>query len=155
VYGLLRGLADAYARFDESAVEFDEVAAMIRRGVEAHTFAPRRGDSNSRRGRRARSSASSTVYSLRDSLMASGPTVETQYFLFARRPAISAGRPTPIAWTTRERPLPICSRCLRYLLARPSPEQDAIVGPSTLATRYRGVRSAMAASRMPRAVRRH
>ena len=45
VHGLLRGLRDAYARFGGEAVEFDEVASMIRRGIEAHTFAPRSGDS--------------------------------------------------------------------------------------------------------------
>ena len=45
VLGLLRGLRDAYRRFDSRAVAFDEVAAMVRRGIETKTFAPRSGES--------------------------------------------------------------------------------------------------------------
>ena len=45
VLGLLRTLRAAYRRFDGSVTAFDEIAAMVRRGIEGHTFAPRRGDS--------------------------------------------------------------------------------------------------------------
>ena len=45
VLGLLRSLRDGYGRFDSRAVPFDEVAAMVRRGIETHTFASRSGDS--------------------------------------------------------------------------------------------------------------
>jgi RecB family exonuclease len=45
VLALLRTLRDAYRRFDGSVAGFDEVAAMVRRGIEGHTFAPRSGDS--------------------------------------------------------------------------------------------------------------
>ena len=45
VAALLRSLRDAYRRFDDSIVAFDQVAAMVRRGIEGHTFAPRTGDS--------------------------------------------------------------------------------------------------------------
>lgn len=45
VHVLLRALRDAYVRFDGTIAEFDEIAAMVRRGIEAHTFAPRSGDS--------------------------------------------------------------------------------------------------------------
>ena len=45
VLGLLRSLRDAYRRFDLRAVSFDEVAAMVRRGIETRTFAPRSGES--------------------------------------------------------------------------------------------------------------
>ncbi len=45
VLGLLRALRDAYRRFDSRAVAFDEVAAMVRRGIETKTFAPRTGES--------------------------------------------------------------------------------------------------------------
>jgi RecB family exonuclease len=38
-------LRDAHRRFDESPVEFDEVAALLRRWIEGQTFAPRAGDS--------------------------------------------------------------------------------------------------------------
>lgn len=40
----LTSLRDAYARFDTLPVEFDAAAAVIRRWIEAHTFAPRTGD---------------------------------------------------------------------------------------------------------------
>ena len=45
VHALLGALRDAYVRFDGTVAEFDEIAAMVRRGVEAQTFAPRNGDS--------------------------------------------------------------------------------------------------------------
>ena len=45
VLGLLRSLRDAYRRFDSRGVTFDEVAAMVRRGIETRTFAPRSGES--------------------------------------------------------------------------------------------------------------
>jgi RecB family exonuclease len=45
VLALLRSQRDAYRRFDSGEVAFEEVAAMVRRGVEARTFAPRHGES--------------------------------------------------------------------------------------------------------------
>jgi RecB family exonuclease len=45
VLGVLRSLRDAYSRFDVRTVAFDEVAAMVRRGIDMHTFASRRGES--------------------------------------------------------------------------------------------------------------
>jgi len=45
IVGLLRGLRDAYRRFDSAAVPFEDVAAMVRRHIDAHTFAPRSGES--------------------------------------------------------------------------------------------------------------
>jgi len=44
ILGLLRALRDAHRRFDSRAVAFDEVAAMVRRGIETQTFAPRSGE---------------------------------------------------------------------------------------------------------------
>lgn len=44
VLEVLTSLAQAYARFDAVDVEFDEVASVIRRWIEAHTFAPRTGE---------------------------------------------------------------------------------------------------------------
>jgi RecB family exonuclease len=45
ILGLLRALGDAHRRFDSRVVAFDEVAAMVRRGIETQTFAPRSGES--------------------------------------------------------------------------------------------------------------
>src|SRR5258705_4314674 len=45
VLGVLRSLRDACERFDSRTVPFDEVAAMVRRGIDMHTFASRRGES--------------------------------------------------------------------------------------------------------------
>ena len=44
VLATLRTLRDAYQRFDAEPVDFDEVAAMVRRWIEAQTFAPRTGE---------------------------------------------------------------------------------------------------------------
>ena len=44
VLDVLTSLGDAYAQFDPIAVEFDAVAAVIRRWIDAHTFAPRTGE---------------------------------------------------------------------------------------------------------------
>ena len=44
ILGLLSALRDAYARFDDTPVGFDVVAALVRRGIEGQTFAPRTGD---------------------------------------------------------------------------------------------------------------
>jgi len=45
VVDVLTALRDAYARFDPLPVDFDSVAAVSRRWIEAHTFAPRTGES--------------------------------------------------------------------------------------------------------------
>jgi len=45
VLTLLRGLRDGYRRFDGREVSFDELTAMVRRGIDGRTFAPRSGDS--------------------------------------------------------------------------------------------------------------
>jgi RecB family exonuclease len=45
VLGLLSALRDAYRRFSSDRVPFDEVAAMVRRHIEVHTFASRTGES--------------------------------------------------------------------------------------------------------------
>ncbi|MBN4047983.1 PD-(D/E)XK nuclease family protein [bacterium AH-315-O15] len=44
VFDVLTSLGDAYAQFDPIAVEFDAVAAVIKRWIDAHTFAPRTGE---------------------------------------------------------------------------------------------------------------
>jgi RecB family exonuclease len=44
VFDALRGLRHAYAQFDSRDVAFDETAAVLRRWIDAHTFAPRAGD---------------------------------------------------------------------------------------------------------------
>ncbi|MDA1183852.1 MAG: PD-(D/E)XK nuclease family protein [Acidobacteria bacterium] len=44
VLEVLTSLGQAYARFDAVDVPFDEVAAVIRRWIEAHTFAPKTGE---------------------------------------------------------------------------------------------------------------
>jgi RecB family exonuclease len=44
IHGILFGLRDAFARFDPEPVAFDDVAGMVRRWIEGHTFAPRTGD---------------------------------------------------------------------------------------------------------------
>ena len=40
----LTSLRDAYARFDATPVMFDDVTAIVRRRIEAHTFTPQTGD---------------------------------------------------------------------------------------------------------------
>jgi RecB family exonuclease/inactivated superfamily I helicase len=45
ILGTLVALRDAWARFDDTPVDSDIVAALIRRWVEVQTFAPRAGDS--------------------------------------------------------------------------------------------------------------
>lgn len=45
ILGTLAALRDAYERFDPTPAAFDEVAALVRRWIEAQTFAPRTGDS--------------------------------------------------------------------------------------------------------------
>jgi ATP-dependent helicase/nuclease subunit B len=45
IQGTLTVLRDAYRRFDPSPVDFDAVAALVRRWIEGQTFAPRSGDS--------------------------------------------------------------------------------------------------------------
>jgi RecB family exonuclease len=45
ILGTLAALRDAWARFDETPVDSDVVAALIRRWIEVQTFAPRAGDS--------------------------------------------------------------------------------------------------------------
>ena len=45
ILGLIRALRDAYRRFSSDTVPFDQVAAMVRRHIEVHTFAPRTGES--------------------------------------------------------------------------------------------------------------
>ena len=44
VFEALRGLQQAYARFDQRAVPFDETAGVLKRWIDSHTFAPRTGD---------------------------------------------------------------------------------------------------------------
>jgi ATP-dependent helicase/nuclease subunit B len=44
IHGILVGLRDAFAHFDPEPVAFDDVAGMVRRWIEGHTFAPRTGD---------------------------------------------------------------------------------------------------------------
>lgn len=44
ILGTLASLRDAYRRFDPAPVEFDDVAAMVRRWIEGQTFAPRTGE---------------------------------------------------------------------------------------------------------------
>jgi RecB family exonuclease len=44
VFEVLMSLSHAYAQFDSIDVEFDAVAAIVRRWIEAHTFAPRTGE---------------------------------------------------------------------------------------------------------------
>ena len=46
ILGILTSLRDAYARFDPTPVDFDAVAALVRRWIEGHTFAPRTGESS-------------------------------------------------------------------------------------------------------------
>jgi RecB family exonuclease len=45
ILGVMRALRDGYRRFSSDAVPFDQVAAMVRRHIEVHTFAPRTGES--------------------------------------------------------------------------------------------------------------
>jgi RecB family exonuclease/inactivated superfamily I helicase len=44
VLGTLAALRDAHARFDSAPIEFDDLAALVRRWIDSHTFAPRAGD---------------------------------------------------------------------------------------------------------------
>ena len=44
IFGALTALRQAYARFDSRDVGFDEAASVLRRWIDAHTFAPRTGD---------------------------------------------------------------------------------------------------------------
>ena len=44
ILGTLGVLQDAYARFDPAPVDFDHVAALVRRWIDGQTFAPRSGD---------------------------------------------------------------------------------------------------------------
>ncbi len=45
IFGTLATLRNAYARFDSTPMEFDTVAAIVRRWIEGQTFAPRTGES--------------------------------------------------------------------------------------------------------------
>ena len=45
ILSTLATLRDAYARFDATPMEFDTVAAIVRRWIEGQTFAPRTGES--------------------------------------------------------------------------------------------------------------
>ena len=45
ILGTLAALRDAYARFDATPLDFDTVAAIVRRWIEGQTFAPRTGES--------------------------------------------------------------------------------------------------------------
>jgi len=45
VLGVMRALRDGYRRFASDAVPFDQVAAMVRRHIEVHTFSARTGES--------------------------------------------------------------------------------------------------------------
>jgi RecB family exonuclease len=45
VFTTIGSLRDAHEQFDQSRVEFDEVAALLRRWIEGQTFAPRTGNS--------------------------------------------------------------------------------------------------------------
>jgi len=45
IHDTLRGLRDAYDRFDDDPVESDDVAALVRRWIDGQTFAPRAGES--------------------------------------------------------------------------------------------------------------
>jgi len=45
ILGTLATLRDAYARFDATPMDFDTVAAIVRRWIEGQTFAPRTGES--------------------------------------------------------------------------------------------------------------
>ena len=45
VLALLRSQRNAYRRFDAGDVAFEQVASMVRRGIESRTFAPRHGES--------------------------------------------------------------------------------------------------------------
>jgi RecB family exonuclease/inactivated superfamily I helicase len=45
ILGTLTSLRDAYARFDDTPVDFDELAGLVRRWIEAKTFAPRARES--------------------------------------------------------------------------------------------------------------
>ena len=45
VMATIAALRDAHGRFDDAPVEFDEVAALLRRWIDGQTFAPRTGDS--------------------------------------------------------------------------------------------------------------
>ncbi len=45
ILGTLIALEQAYARFDEAPVEFDQVAALMRRWIDGQTFQPLEGDS--------------------------------------------------------------------------------------------------------------
>lgn len=45
IVGTLAALRDAYAKFDATPMDFDSVAALVRRWIEGQTFAPRAGDS--------------------------------------------------------------------------------------------------------------
>ena len=45
IFGTLLALRDGWARFDDTPVDSDVVAALIRRWIEVQTFAPRAGDS--------------------------------------------------------------------------------------------------------------
>jgi RecB family exonuclease len=44
ILDVLTSLRDAYTQFDTSPVDFDTAAAVVRRWIESHTFAPRAGD---------------------------------------------------------------------------------------------------------------
>jgi ATP-dependent helicase/nuclease subunit B len=44
ILGIVRALRNAHRRFGGVIAEFEEIAAMIRRGIEAHTFSPRSGE---------------------------------------------------------------------------------------------------------------
>ena len=120
-------------------VDFDAVAAVVRRWIEAHTFAPRTGEAASTSSMPpARGSATSTPCSWRAWSTASGRTRRAATSSIRPRCcATSAGRRSPSGSTACARRSATCCACRRraWCVSTFTLEDDAIVAASTPARR--------------------
>jgi RecB family exonuclease len=135
ILGILHSLRDAYSRFDERPVPFDDVAGIVRRWIEEHTFAPRVGDSGVHVV-----DAASAPFGEFDVVQIAG-LVDGEWPARPRRSIFySTGVLRELGWPSESEHLDGARAAFRDLLGLPSQrlfvstfmlEADALVAPST------------------------
>ena len=135
ILGILESLRDAYSRFDERPVTFDDVAGIVRRWIEEHTFAPRVGDSGVHVV-----DAASAPFGEFDVVQIAG-LVDGEWPARPRRSIFySTGVLRELGWSSESEHLDGARAAFRDLLGLPSErlfvstftlEADALVAPST------------------------
>ena len=143
ILGILASLRDAYSRFDERPVPFDDVAGIVRRWIEDHTFAPRVGDSGVHVV-----DASSAPFGEFDVVQIAG-LVDGEWPARPRRSIFySTGVLRELGWPSESEHLDGARAAFRDLLGLPSErlfvstftlEADALVAPSTFIDDVRSV----------------